>query len=346
MFCRAAEHGCVDSMNLLTAHGVNGEEYHKKPIGLVCLDWECPIEQEATAFAKWLVETDTGPYEIHSDHALEALFCLGDMAILRKYLDTWDVPKEKKLWHISSSIPLGIHRDSSALFDFCLASGVELNPQNSSHDTAFRKSVRVGVIPVIKQFLDAGFDVNRDYQSAYKSASSLMYSTGFYPDYSALYHAFSGDDIEISIKTATFLLEHGADLEQKLTHFDYKFISNYALAEEQKRTCLLHLIQKNEKEARNAMICRGVKFLLEHGANPFTTTTAGETALTLAVKDDFLSVTKVMFEFFDAAGMPFDKIKNMIWGSVTCGFNMGKKYNETTRLLYRYYWRRIHAVVT
>ncbi|KAJ5634088.1 ankyrin [Penicillium herquei] len=342
LFYEAAEHGRVDFMNLLTAHGVNGEEYHKKPIGLSCLSWMSPGKPGTKAFAKWLVETDTGPYEIHSDHALRALFCLGDMAILRKYLDTWNVPEETKLRGISNSIYLSIHRESSAIFDFCLESGVKLNPRNPSHDTAFQESVRAGAMPVIKRFLDAGFDVNGDYQS---TCMSYLVYTGEYPDYSVLYEAFSEDDIEVSIKTVTFLLEHGADLEKKLTHKYFNF--NDAVAKKKQRTCLLRLIKKSHEEARNAMICRGVKFLLEQGADPFSRTTAGETALVLAVKQDFLSVTKVILEFFDETGMSFDKIKKMIRGSVACGLNMpGKKYNETTRFLYRYYWRRVHAVPT
>ncbi|KAJ5729260.1 ankyrin [Penicillium malachiteum] len=152
IFRDAAMHGRIHVMNVPTAHRVNGEKYHREPIGLYRLDYLWPSEPGAIASVKWLVENDTGPYEIHSENALRVLLCVGDTAMLRKFLDTWDISEETKLRKISDSIYLAIQREANTMFYFCLELGVKLNPRDSSHYEAFKESVRIGAITIIKHF--------------------------------------------------------------------------------------------------------------------------------------------------------------------------------------------------
>lgn len=80
-----------------------------------------------------------------------------------------------------------------------------------------------------------------------------------------------------------------------------------------------------------------MKILLKKGADPFCICNRGNTPLLIAAYHGSLATVKVLLEFFDEKGTPFEQIKEMIEAAArsTC-------CPKVARLLWHWYWPKVH----
>lgn len=208
-----------------------------------------------------------------------------------------------------------VEREEGA-FEIALAHfKIELQPGREAYQEMLVRAAAHADVPVLKRFLDAGFDVNSrelDYDDPYD-----------FPRLSLLGLVVTGQhDDERVRQAANFLVERGADIE--------------GLDETGQTSSLFMLVSiSNEFEASTS---KGVKLLLDLGANPFFINEDGDTALTEAAELSDISIVKVLVEFFEKQGdAAFQQVKESVVRAATT-----TPSPQISKLLWHYYWPRVY----
>lgn len=199
---------------------------------------------------------------------------------------------------------------------------IKLQPGSSGQQEALASAAVQGNAAIIKRFLDAGFSANsRDFEAAVSSRTLNLLALV----------ATGQDDPEIKEdrRAANLLLKYGADLEDAI------------LPEQDSSLFTLCSLSENFQFG----ISKGVKLLLDLGANPFFTSQNGETVLDAAARVDDISVeerdiavVKALIGHYEKQGdAAFEKIKESVVRAAS-----QTSSRVIARDLWHYYWRRMY----
>jgi len=217
---------------------------------------------------------------------------------------------------------------------------VELQPGREAHQEILAQAAIYVDVPILKRFLDAGFDVNSrelgNGEDGFQRLTLLGLVATAQPDETDRETAeFFGEPdayIEDPVSTARWdekvrqaadlLVERGADIE--------------GLDETGQTSSLFTLVSVSHEYELS--ISKGVKLLLDLGADPFFTNRNGDTALTKAAQLADISIVKVLVEFFEQQGdAPFQQVKESVVRAATTTHSP-----QISKLLWHYYWPRVY----
>ncbi|KAJ6007618.1 ankyrin [Penicillium herquei] len=189
--------------------------------------------------------------------------------------------------------------------------GVPLQPDNLDHQKAMVIAAENGDIPLLAQFLEAGFHPNE-----------------LHDRNSCLAAVARSRSIEFMAKQVTidFLLENGEDIDR---NFGWDSL-----------TPLMSTIRpKSEHHQDDEKV---IRVLLEKGASPFQLGTGAklkfdECALYRAVYFNNLPMIKVILQFLQEKDVPFDQIKYMVEDAAN------RANWRIAKVLWRWYWSRKYS---
>ncbi|KAJ5690758.1 hypothetical protein N7462_005150 [Penicillium macrosclerotiorum] len=233
----------------------------------------------------------------------------------------------------SLSLTFSAIAGGSGMLKLLMKKGISLKLADSTNLKVIETALWKIDVAGLKIFLEAGMNAN--------SWSTINY-LGNNGAESLPYVAIVATLEEQSVAEGAvdLLLEHGAAIDG--------FGPPETFGNAPKKTALMKLACSSDhtKNAR-AMKCRAAKLLLRKGADPFSADINGNTAFRLAVKNGFLGMIKVYLEFFDEQNVPFEKFQDDIWAGVNRSLpclkgQLSLFFSETSRFLYRHYWRKVH----
>ncbi|KAJ5737560.1 ankyrin [Penicillium malachiteum] len=186
--------------------------------------------------------------------------------------------------------------------------GVPLQPDNSVHQRAMVIAAEHGHIPLLVQFLEAGFHPNKlGVHNSCLGAVAMSTSIKF----------------KVKQKTINFLLENGEEIDR---NFGWDSI-----------TPLMSAIRKKEEHSKDDE--KVIRLLIEKGANPFQFGMGAKLkfdqfALYKAVHCDNLPMIKVILQFLQEKDIPFDQMKSIVETAAS------RTNWRVAKLLWRWYWSR------
>ncbi|KAJ5702511.1 ankyrin [Penicillium malachiteum] len=196
--------------------------------------------------------------------------------------------------------------------------GVPLQPGNLVHQKAMVIAAEHGHIPLLEQFLEAGFHPN----NLHKRNSCL-----------AAVAISRSIEFTAKQKTIDFLLKNGEDINRKS---GWDSLTPLMLTIKQKTD----MDVDSEDDEDDEKVAR---LLLEKGANPFRRGNRfkfDECALYRAAYFDNLPLVKVILQFLQEKHIPFDRVKSIIEKAV------GRTNDwRIAKVLWRWYWSRKYANV-
>ncbi|KAJ5149469.1 hypothetical protein N7448_001047 [Penicillium atrosanguineum] len=321
--CAAIKGGRVEMVKLLLDYGADPNSQRSHPLEGVM---ECPVprSEELSKITMLLLQRGSklspeDGLDIYFIH--DALHSFKTLDVFKCLLETC-FSEETTGMDIDEILDNAVSRGEDA-FDVVLAHfKIKLQPGYAGHQDALVSAAIEGNAAIIKRFLDAGFDVN-----SRELDDPMEYST---KKLNLLALVATGQDGEKhnNRRAADLLLEHGADVE--------------GVDHPGQDSSLFTLCASSDEF--EAGIAKGVKLLLDLGANPFFVSRTGETVLDAAAgvhvmgnMEHDLAVVKTLIDHFEAQGdAAFQKIKQSVARAAATSSE------EIAKILWRYYWRGVY----
>jgi ankyrin repeat protein len=305
--CSAIQKGQVGMVTLLLDYGANPNSRRTHPFEIIM---ECgpPYGEELSEIAKELLRRGSVlSDDLDASFSYEALRSFQTLEVFQFLLEE-RLSRTFNKMETDHILQNSVDRGEDA-FELVMAHfKVELQPGREGHQDAMAQAAMGANAPILKRFLDAGFDVNSRVDDLWRL--NLL----------ALVAAYQ--DVKEDRRAANLLLEHGADIE--------------GVDEPGQASSLFMLVSMSDGYDELG-ISKGVKFLLDLGADPFFTKD-GESPLDVAVRLNELPIVKVLVEFFEKQGdAAFQKIKETVVRAASKTHS-----EEISRLLWHYYWPRVY----
>lgn len=311
--CSAIQKGQVGMVKLLLDYQADPNSRRNHPLEVV-MECPAPHSEELTEITKLLLQRGSVPPDdldrsfnydaLHSFKTLEVF-----QMVLDEHLNLGDMDD-----NMVDQILLDTVSRGEDAFDLVVRHfNIELQPGREGHEEILTHAAIQANAPILKRFLDAGFDVN---------SRELGDDSDDLQRLNLLALAATAQDNDEDRRAVDLLLEHGADIE--------------GIDEPGQASSLFMLISASHEFERG--ISKGVKLFLDLGANPYFTNKNGDTPLSEAARVMDLAVVKVLIEFFEKQGdAAFKRIKESVVRVAST-----TKSQTISRLLWRYYWPRVY----
>jgi ankyrin repeat protein len=323
--CSAIRGGRVAMVKLLLDYGADPNSRRMHPLEEIM---ECPTprSEELSQIAMLLLQRGSrlSPRDgLDLDFIHDALHSFKTLEVFKCLLETGFI-QDPPLSKIELILEDAVSRGEDA-FEIVMAKyNIQLQYDSPGQNEALASAAVQGNAAIIKRFLDAGFSANsREVAEAPVNSKPLnllaLVATG-------------QDDPEIKKDrhAADLLLENGAEIDD-------------VLLPELEDSSLFTLCSLSENFQFG--ISKGVKFLLDLGANPFFTSHNGETVLDAAARVDDISVeqrdiavVRVLIAHYENLGdAAFEKVKESVVRAAS-----QTNSRVIARDLWHYYWRRMY----
>jgi ankyrin repeat protein len=311
--CSAIQKGQVGMVKLLLDYGADPNSRRMHPFEII-MECRPPYGEELSEIAKELLRRGSVlSDDLDASFSYEALRSFQTLELFQ-YLLEERLSRTFNKMEIDNILQNSVGRGEDA-FELVMAHfKVELQPGREAHQDAMAEAAMDANAPILKRFLDAGFDVNsREGGDRVDDLWRL----------NLLALVATLQDVNEDRRAANLLLEHGADIEG---------------VDEPGRASSLFMLVSMSDGYDELGISKGVRFLLDLGADPFFTSKDGESPLDVAVRLNELPIVKVLVEFFEKQGdAAFQKIKDSVVRAASKTHS-----EEISRLLWRYYWPRVY----
>lgn len=221
----------------------------------------------------------------------------------------------------------------SLIFDYF---NFKPDPKNFDHQEAFINVGKRGHIAMLKKFLDAGFDANLE--SFYRRPLNILLATACAPD---------PKDAQTGVR---LLLQYGANILRQDSTLN--------------RTLLQNLVSRDLKVLSDEG--PGIRILSQNGADLLDIETfqkddelcidspRSEASKVQSFRTDLLyiaasrdwtendtaaSTVNILLKCYEERGIPLSQIKDRIVAAT-----VGNSDREITRIMWKYYWRRVYPV--
>lgn len=194
---------------------------------------------------------------------------------------------------------------------------LELQPGNIEQQRELVGAARRGVTDILEIFLDAGFDVNSRAQGTVAGAPTLLQLAATAPSTAA--------------EAVSFLLERGADIEARDPVTDFTPLFGLIWSHGFGFGCNKHVPKQVSVRGE-----RGIKLLLEKGADALRTDKYDDTALIFAARTGQRRFVKLLLEWFELRQIPFDAVKDQVLLATST------THPDVAQVLWRYYWRKVY----
>ena len=241
--------------------------------------------------------------------------------ILRLLLDRDAISNFSHLGPVSRNncahglLQAAVGKDVKTFDLLCRHFHVALDRDNRLHQTAFVKAARRADPTVLKPFLEAGFDPNfiSEPDSQHRNLVLLL-------------AAASGRN-------------HAAAAVQLLLQFG----ANVNIRDPNRNNMTALNILLWERKIKRDTESQAIKLLARNGADLLATDCFGNDALAICANRGAGSTNvptiKALLECFDEQGIPFERFKGNVAKAAAAAVDF-----EVARVLWRYYWRKVHPV--
>ncbi|KAJ5544193.1 hypothetical protein N7494_005472 [Penicillium frequentans] len=269
-------------------------------------DLHYAIAQHLNEIARLLLDVIGHPQSEWAKLVQTALSC-GNLQIAQYLLGRYPMS------YLAASAPWVLQAavlGGEASFDTLLRWGWSLQSEDPQQRRALESAVIRADIPVIRAFMKAGFDPNHCSPRSKRPLLSIA----------------AMSDEPPSVEAVNLLLAFGANMDLGFSHLLSSKPSIEGLQDSPRRiTTML-----------DGRRLRGVKILLEEGANPLALDKHGEYILVLAAFEGYLPIVKLFLRSFDKHVLPFHRTKDVVWRAASTN------HRETAQCLSNYYWRHMY----
>lgn len=309
----AVSHGQIAILELLIAHG--GIPNHSAESLL-----QCAVNNSQAEALTFLIDRglelplERDDDELALDFIMSQLIGLGDVELIKSVLKAGMAFDDSQDSEFPSLIEAA--RQGDAMFDLLLQNGIKLDHRKKSHHVALAEAARGARVNTLKEFLDAGFDVDTQAPDELRWNPTLLTM------------AATSDNRETAEAAVDFLLSRGANID--------------ALQPEDPMTPLMLVclgIGPDDDKLRDYTIrslILGIQLLLDKGANLLLMTDTGKSALTVAADDGDHRIMEALLTYVKEKKLPFELIK----GQLSIAMSIGN--SEVAQMISCYYWPRVY----